>query len=466
MFLLPQLIVLGQAKIFFISLLILLLFAKIVLGLKENWRQLGQFLGLNLLIATTSLLWTNARTHYDHIPIPANPCTASAESRISTLSGKILSIARHRPGEIITVLGTTEGKVQISLPDLPWKELSHVRVGNSLRLQAKMKKTNTCTGKVSGYAAYLSQKGIVEFGEMTNFISLQKNLVSGVKQKLLTRLANDLEPSSGLDLIIAMTLGEKEHLHKSNKKLFQDTGLGHLLVVSGFHVGFVFILARTFFGFLVGRIEAILLILPKPLFASIGASFVSTAYVSLVGFSPAATRALTAILILSLGQVLGRSPCFWRNLLAAFICVHILWPGAVLKAGVQLSFAALIGLRCTHQLLERYEDKLFSTSLLNSPIKVLGFSCGAWLFTSPVVAYWFEKIVPLAPLYNALFSFPLSLLCVVIGGLALLAYACYLPKTEILLSISSTLVDILVSWIGKISNELNELGLGSISLSS
>jgi hypothetical protein len=124
-------------------------------------------------------------------------------------------------------------------------------------------------------------------------------------------------------------------------------------------------------------------------------------------------------------------------LLWAFLLVQLIWPGSAFEASCQLTFAALLGLSTAARLAPpRFSPrKPWLYALAEKAVKALILSIGAWLATAPIVLFWFQHFVPLAPFYGTLALLPFCGLFIVAGGPVLLLYYLAFPGSSSMLEI-------------------------------
>jgi len=165
-------------------------------------------------------------------------------------------------------------------------------------------------------------------------------------------------------LLKAMLLGEKNYLSKELRQAYIDTGLAHLMAVSGLHIGFVagacFLILYPLIFYLLwkfrsqwalmghGRkIVALLCVVPV-LF-----------YMFLVGSKISALRAGVMILVYLFAVLINREKHLLNALLVAAFLILIWNPEAVVGTGFLLSFGALLTILLAIQFMENpAEDAL------------------------------------------------------------------------------------------------------------
>jgi competence protein ComEC len=143
------------------------------------------------------------------------------------------------------------------------------------------------------------------------------------------------------ELISALGLGIQSEIEQDQWDLFTRTGVIHLMIISGLHIGF-----SGLIGFYIGGLVSKPLLwlgllqgdmLPRAVAAIMFASF----YAILAGLSLPVLRALILLLILLLSRALKLNWSGWTVLSLAFAVIAFLDPIAVLQSGFWMSFGAV-----------------------------------------------------------------------------------------------------------------------------
>jgi competence protein ComEC len=170
-------------------------------------------------------------------------------------------------------------------------------------------------------------------------------------------------------MVDALVLGRRAELDRDLQDQFAQSGLVHLLSISGFHVGVI-----TAWVFLIVR----LLHLGRGPSLSLAAA-VSVLYVAFLGWPAPATRAAALAVILALTRVRQRRVEPNALLAATCLCVLVLDPWAILDLGGWLSAAALWGATT----FSGWTDRTLGA---RPWWRTLGSSVGATLATAPITA--------------------------------------------------------------------------------
>jgi competence protein ComEC len=170
-------------------------------------------------------------------------------------------------------------------------------------------------------------------------------------------------------MVDALILGRRGGIDRALQDRFAQSGLVHLLSISGFHVGvitaWVFLLCRAL---RLGRGRALAL-----------AAGASAAYVAFLGWPAPATRAAALAALLAVSRVRQRRVEANSLLSATCLCVLLVDPWAMVDLGAWLSAAALWGATT----FSKWTDRALGVATW---WRTLGSSVGATLATAPITA--------------------------------------------------------------------------------
>jgi len=200
-------------------------------------------------------------------------------------------------------------------------------------------------------------------------------------------------------IVEAMTIGRKVNLSSKIRTTYAHAGVSHVLALSGFHVGIIFLLIQVFFfkPMLPLRwqwVSNIFIILALWLYALI------------TGMSPSLVRATTMFTILLLCQSLSRDILSPNSCSLAFFIMLCINPFYLYDIGFQLSFIAVapigvLGKRLIH--LCTSSNNLIHYMWL---ITIIAISLISSIFTAPLVAHYFGSLTIVSIITNlVLFGF-------------------------------------------------------------
>lgn len=146
-------------------------------------------------------------------------------------------------------------------------------------------------------------------------------------------------------VIVALVIGDQRAIEQSDWKVFNRTGIGHLVSISGLHITMV----AGLFALLVSALwrrsfftgAGLPLMLPAQKAAALAGVMAALLYVLLAGFGVPAQRTLYMLSVVAAALWLGRSASVSHVLCLALAAVLLLDPWAVLWPGFWLSFGAV-----------------------------------------------------------------------------------------------------------------------------
>jgi len=209
-------------------------------------------------------------------------------------------------------------------------------------------------------------------------------------------------------ILKALIVGVRGEISDETVQTFVDTGVIHVLAVSGLHVGYVALVILLILGFL--RIPK----KPKMILAILGLGF----YALMVDLRPSVNRAVIMAIIMLIAQGWEKRGNVYNTIAAAALIQTLADPLQLFDMGFQLSFMAVLSIiyiykRLEFFLPEKYKPGKIGNSLIRSTLQLFLVSVSALLGTLPITIYYFQRIPIISMLAN-LFVVPLVGL---IGGL-------------------------------------------------
>lgn len=222
--------------------------------------------------------------------------------------------------------------------------------------------------------------------------------IDKLRDKLKNSLNKNIKNQEVRAILGGMIFGDISQLSKKLEALFKNTGLYHLLIVSGYQVMLLYFLVRW----------CVFRVLSKNLkhsgkgeFISTGiALFISINYLYLCGSEPPIKRALVFLFVLAFCRVLTIPLSSFNLILATAILVIVIDPGSQFTPSFHLTFSALLGF-----------------ILSRSPLWGVVF---ASILTSIVSLIWFNQLPMISVLANILLAPLFTTLSLIGGGLTVL----------------------------------------------
>lgn len=189
------------------------------------------------------------------------------------------------------------------------------------------------------------KRGTTKNVRLDDFVPGFGNAVERVRGWLRDRILAALPEKEYAGVIVALVIGDQRAIAQSDWQVFNRTGIGHLISISGLHITMIAgmvaaaVLAlwrRSFF-----TSAQLPLVLPAQKAAALAGALAALVYVLLAGFGVPAQRTLYMLSVVALALWMGRVTNVSHVLCLALGVVVLLDPWAVLWPGFWLSFGAV-----------------------------------------------------------------------------------------------------------------------------
>ena len=262
-----------------------------------------------------------------------------------------------------------------------------------------------------------------------NAISPQ-NKLSRKRNSWIRRLTDRAEfhlSNQALALYLPLTLAKRSYDSRSTAKIFQETGMAHLLAISGLHIGLIYGIILGLVRWL-GRLSN--RFLEHPRFYGITHLISLTGiwlYLLLIGMPTPAFRAVCMLSLLVAGRLLGQVHHPLYALFATAFFFIFLNTAVIYEVSFQLSFIAVLFILWFLPLYPQpHENDVFWKRIFKYGMISIAITTAVMLGTWPVVAsifgrisletFWLNLIMVLL---LGLFVLPCCLLTLVVSALSL-----------------------------------------------
>ena len=312
--------------------------------------------------------------------------------------------------------------------DLPWENASLLEQGDYAFIRGRFKRVVKNLNPFS-YAQREFRHGILHECRL-EYVSnpiRHESLVSAYKKSMISKVKEILGQGESSGLFLSMTLGEQDTVSTQTERAFKNTGLAHLLVVSGYQVSIIYISLMGAGIYLLKSSRQVYFHLPIRKIAAVASFVACTIYASLVGFDSSVLRALFATFIFIVCSLFERRKNFVNSILVSLLMLQIIFPLSIFEPGVELTFAALIGM-----------------ALAGDSQGLIGFlksSLFASLATSCVSFFWFGSFSLLGLILNPIFASLISIISCNLGFIALVLLMTGLDSSGLMLSLVAFCLD-------------------------
>ncbi|MEW6427916.1 MAG: DNA internalization-related competence protein ComEC/Rec2 [Thermodesulfobacteriota bacterium] len=204
----------------------------------------------------------------------------------------------------------------------------------------------------------------------------------------------------------ALVLGDRSGLAPEISETFRQSGLTHLLAISGLHLGMLGFFAFGCGYWLLRRSSHLMLTLPWPVwkpalvfsFAAIGG------YALIAGMKPPVCRSLLMAGFITIALLGNRRWGLLNALVCAAFVIVILEPNSLTDLSFQLTFGAMAGLAVFLPEITRHATLPGLPRLAARTADGLLVSLAAMAGTLPILLYHFNRFSPYSPLSTLLIS--------------------------------------------------------------
>lgn len=226
----------------------------------------------------------------------------------------------------------------------------NIEVGDILSFECELEEINLFTLKSFnsnyyrdniGYTASVNLKNVVITDGWTY---IDENVRMNIKEQLYSNLSED-----NAAICYAVLFGDKSGIDEQIENAYRNSGIIHILTVSGLHVGFLIALV---YGFLkICRANKYLNFVLTTCFIFI--------YAFLCGFAPSVLRAGIMAIVMMLARLSGKRYDSLNSLALAGFIICIFSPLTALDVGFLMSIFCVIGIALLYPFFNRFFTKFF-----------------------------------------------------------------------------------------------------------
>jgi len=294
--------------------------------------------------------------------------------------------------------------------------------------------------------AYPDEKGIRVVSPNRFFVI--RRFANHVKYKIQDLIHNSMkgEPAA---ILQALLVGVRGEISDQTEQAFIDSGVIHVLAVSGLHVGYVTLAIWVITGFLRLPLK------PRVLITIIVLGF----YVLVVDIKPSVFRAVIMASMVLIAKGWERQVNIYNSLAAAALIQTLIDPLQLFDMGFQLSFTAVFSIVYIYKRFEKLlpaglKEALFSKNAVRYVVQMFLVSLAALVGTIPITIYYFNRI-PIISMISNLLIIPLIGLIgalgfaqVIIGSVFAIVNIAYGEIEMLLIKLLRTIVQIFSSVPG------------------
>ncbi len=219
-----------------------------------------------------------------------------------------------------------------------------------------------------------------------------------MRDKIIRVIQKNIPEQKSAGLAEALLIGYRNDLDQELVSAYANTGVIHVIAISGLHLGLLFVVLMRITSFLKysqqNKWLQFLLIIPLLWVFSL-----------MTGGSASVIRSAFMFTLLGIGRLTGKRGLPINSLAAAAFILLACQPNWIMDTGFQLSFAAVASIMI-------YYDKIRKLIYFKNPIAIkcwelIAVTLSAQVLTMPLVLYYFKQF-PLLFLFTNMVAVPLS----------------------------------------------------------
>jgi competence protein ComEC len=301
-------------------------------------------------------------------------------------------------------LQAVTGKLRVTA----WGDLPDLGPGDRIQFASRIRSiTNFKNPGGFDYKRYMAFKGIWATayvkGDRLKVLERQpadsfSRIIEHTRDKFDLLIASSGH-SQAQAVLKALIIGDRSMISAETRQAFNRAGVGHLLAISGLHIGIVATVAFVFFHSLMVRINPLLWRAWTRKGAALLALLPVLAYGTIAGWSPSTQRAVIMVSLFLMTFLLESEQDSFNTLALAALVILIVNPASLFSISFQLSFSAVLAIIYGFSQLPRRTAEQKINSLKNWGLRfkkwLLGFvmvSVFAICGSLPLVAFYFNQI--------------------------------------------------------------------------
>ena len=396
--------------------------------------SLVRYAAFGVLFFTLGFAW-NARYAENRLK---NILAYELDGKEFTIEGRVSALPQSNPSgakfafEIIQVWSgkdlLTNYPKQIYLSWQPaWRnpeDIPEIIPGQKWRFKVKLKQPyGTLNPHTFDFERWAFHQNFGASGSIRSGTLLAKQEIGFFEFELRMELARwklrkkiqDLLPKDAryAGVIIALVMGDQNAIDQNDWRVFNATGIGHLISISGLHVTMLAGVGAAIAS-LIWRRRQLPLLMPVSKVSAAAGFLTAFIYAWLAGFQIPAQRTMYMVGVVGFALWAGRNPRSFDIWWWALFIVLLIDPMAPYTPGFWLSFGAvaailyamgdsvgLLGIPTGKELEVHWSQRLIQALLEACRVQAV-----VTLALLPLTLYWFNQVSIVSPLANA-FAIPL-----------------------------------------------------------
>lgn len=277
-------------------------------------------------------------------------------------------------------------------------------------------------------------------------INTRSTLLTRCRGWVIGHLQKNIPDTVSAGLAEALLIGHKEDLDKEMLRQYANTGLMHVIAISGMHLGLIYVVTM-----------ALLRLLPLPRKGDFIRLLVVQAllwsFSVLTGAGPSILRSAVMYSLMAFALLFNKKNIAINSLFGSAFLLLIIAPGWIFDPGFQLSYSAVLSILLFYRPIQKGFS--FRWKIMQWGWELIAVTLAAQILTTPISIYHFHQFPTYFLIANMLVV-PLSSI-LLLGELLLCAlfFSPFLAKTwgtvlHYLIKMMNSGIGIISSWPGAV----------------
>lgn len=275
----------------------------------------------------------------------------------------------------------------------------------------------------------------------TQQLALVPNYLLRMQNWLLATLARYIPTPNELAVSEALLIGYRTHLERDLVQAYSNTGIVHIIAISGMHLGMIYGLCWWLLSWF-GRWKRWQWV------QGLVTLFVIWLFTGLAGAAPSILRSAVMFTCLILGTMANKQTSSLNSLVVSAVILLLINPFSLWDVGFQLSYAAVSSIILFQPFISQYITS--KQPFLRWVAGMVSVTLAAQIATLPFVLYHFHQF-PLLFLFTNIIAVPVSG-AVLYGEMFLVAVAWCQPLATVVGYVLTKIIFWLNTWVVAVSD--------------
>ena len=274
-----------------------------------------------------------------------------------------------------------------------------------------------------------------------------KESIAATRKWIIETLENNLPDKKIVGLAEAMIIGYRDDLDKDLLTSYVNTGVVHIIAISGLHLSLIFMIIDFFVRLFLGkkRTDIVGLFITIPILWS---------FALLTGSSASVIRSALMLTVVLIAKALNKKTNGLNALLASALILLIHNPQTLYDIGFQLSYIAVASILIFDPIIKK--SVYVQNPILLKCWEMISITLSAQMLTTPITIFYFHQF-PTLFLFTNLVAVPLSSIILISELLLCFTAVVHLPTL-----IPGAITMQLIGWLNQYIQKMEHIPFGMV----